>query len=61
MGTSPVVSWMSSHLGVPMAEIATIGDQPNDVLMFALMFARSGLSIAVANASPAVQQDARPA
>ena len=49
-----VVAWLSSHLHIPADRIATIGDQPNDVLMFA----RSGLSIAVANASQEVQQDA---
>jgi Cof subfamily protein (haloacid dehalogenase superfamily) len=49
-----VVAWMSNHLQIPAEQIATIGDQPNDVLMFA----RSGLSIAVANASREVQGDA---
>ena len=29
-----VVEYLASHLGVPAEEIATIGDQPNDVLMF---------------------------
>jgi hydroxymethylpyrimidine pyrophosphatase-like HAD family hydrolase len=29
-----VVEYLSSHLNVPAGEIATIGDQPNDVLMF---------------------------
>jgi hydroxymethylpyrimidine pyrophosphatase-like HAD family hydrolase len=38
-----------------MAQIATIGDMPNDVLMFAL----SGLSIAMGNASTEVQRAAR--
>ena len=41
--------------GSPPAEIATIGDMPNDVLMFA----HSGLSIAMGNASPEVQRAAR--
>ena len=36
-------------------EIATIGDMPNDVLMFA----HSGLSIAMGNADPQVQRAAR--
>ena len=36
------------------SEIATIGDQPNDVLMFK----RSGLSIAMGNASQDVQKQA---
>ena len=49
-----VVAWLSNHLHIPADRIATIGDQPNDVLMFA----RSGLSIAVANASDEVQGDA---
>lgn len=49
-----VVAWLSKHLHIPADRIATIGDQPNDVLMFA----RSGLSIAVANASQEVRQDA---
>jgi hydroxymethylpyrimidine pyrophosphatase-like HAD family hydrolase len=38
-------------LGVPAEEIATIGDQPNDVLMFK----RSGFSIAMGNASDEVK------
>jgi Cof subfamily protein (haloacid dehalogenase superfamily) len=49
-----VVTWMSNFMHIPTDQIATIGDQPNDVLMFA----KSGLSIAVANASQEVQQDA---
>ncbi len=49
-----VVIWLSNFLHIPTAQIATIGDQPNDVLMFA----RSGLSVAVANASDEVQHDA---
>jgi hydroxymethylpyrimidine pyrophosphatase-like HAD family hydrolase len=35
----------------PSAKIATIGDMPNDVRMFR----KSGLSIAMGNASPEVQ------
>lgn len=35
--------------------VATIGDMPNDVLMFA----HSGLSIAMGNADPQVQRAAR--
>jgi len=42
------------HLGVPAEEIATIGDQPNDVLMFK----RSGFSIAMGNASDEVKAQA---
>jgi hydroxymethylpyrimidine pyrophosphatase-like HAD family hydrolase len=41
-----VVDYLSSHMQVPIQEIATIGDQLNDVLMFR----RSGLSIAMGNA-----------
>jgi hydroxymethylpyrimidine pyrophosphatase-like HAD family hydrolase len=37
-----------------MVEIATLGDMPNDVLMFQ----KSGLSIAMGNASPEVQTQA---
>ena len=29
-----VVEYLAQHVGVPAEEIATIGDQPNDVLMF---------------------------
>lgn len=50
-----VVRRLSDLLRVPREEIATIGDMPNDVLMFAL----SGLSIAMGNASPDVQRCAR--
>jgi hydroxymethylpyrimidine pyrophosphatase-like HAD family hydrolase len=49
-----VVEFLSRHLDVPTAEIATIGDQPNDVLMFK----RSGLSIAMGNASDQVRAQA---
>jgi Cof subfamily protein (haloacid dehalogenase superfamily) len=49
-----VVDYLSRHLGVPPDEIATIGDQPNDVLMFR----KSGLSIAMGNASDAVKGQA---
>ncbi|MFD0515818.1 HAD family hydrolase [Streptomyces aureus] len=40
---------------MPLEQIATIGDMPNDVLMFA----HSGLSIAMGNASHEVQRAAR--
>jgi Cof subfamily protein (haloacid dehalogenase superfamily) len=46
-----VVEYLSLHLGVPAEKIATIGDQPNDVLMFE----RSGFSIAMGNASDEVK------
>lgn len=49
-----VVTWMSNAMHIPAEQIATMGDQPTDVLMFA----KSGLSIAVANASHEVQQHA---
>jgi hypothetical protein len=49
-----VVEYLSRRLAVPAAEIATIGDQPNDVLMFK----RSGLSIAMGNASDQVKAQA---
>jgi hydroxymethylpyrimidine pyrophosphatase-like HAD family hydrolase len=41
-------------MDVPPEEIATIGDQPNDVLMFK----RSGFSIAMGNASDEVKAQA---
>jgi hypothetical protein len=50
-----VVNYLSAHLGIPGDQFVTIGDMPNDVLMFA----RSGLSIAMGNASPEVQRAAR--
>jgi Cof subfamily protein (haloacid dehalogenase superfamily) len=49
-----VVTTLSKLLSVPVGEIATIGDMPNDVLMFR----KSGLSIAMGNASPEVQAKA---
>jgi hypothetical protein len=49
-----VVLSMSKLLNIPAAEIATIGDMPNDVLMFE----KSGVSIAMGNASPEVQASA---
>jgi Cof subfamily protein (haloacid dehalogenase superfamily) len=50
-----VVRYLSHELDVPTSRIATLGDMPNDVLMFA----HSGLSIAMGNASPEVQRAAR--
>ena len=50
-----VVRRLSEYLGVPADEIATIGDMSNDVLMFA----QSGLSIAMGNASPEVERAAQ--
>jgi hypothetical protein len=49
-----VVLAMSRLLNIPSEEIATIGDMPNDVLMFN----KSGVSIAMGNASPEVQASA---
>ncbi len=49
-----VVTTLSKRLSIPAGEIATIGDMPNDVLMFR----KSGLSIAMGNASPQVQAQA---
>src|SRR5262249_457476 len=49
-----VIQRLSRFLNVPLKSIATIGDQPNDVLMFK----PSGLSIAMGNASPEVQKQA---
>jgi hypothetical protein len=50
-----VAKFLSARLDIPTSQIATIGDMPNDVLMFA----HSGLSIAMGNASPEVQRAAR--
>ena len=49
-----VVTTLSKLLSIPANEIATIGDMPNDVLMFR----KSGLSIAMGNGSPEVQAQA---
>lgn len=49
-----VVKVMSELLSVPPSEIATLGDMPNDVLMFKV----SGMSIAMGNASAEVQKQA---
>jgi Cof subfamily protein (haloacid dehalogenase superfamily) len=46
-----VVDYLSQHIGIPAEQIATIGDQQNDVLMFE----RSGFSIAMGNASDEVK------
>ncbi|MGH9253253.1 MAG: HAD hydrolase family protein, partial [Vicinamibacterales bacterium] len=48
------VSALSALLAIPTAEIVTVGDMPNDVLMFK----RSGVSIAMGNASAEVQRAA---
>ena len=49
-----VVNTLSRLLGIPSEEIATIGDMPNDVLMFK----KSGLSIAMGNSSDEVKRQA---
>jgi Cof subfamily protein (haloacid dehalogenase superfamily) len=49
-----VVLAISRLLNIPVEGIATIGDMPNDVLMFE----KSGVSIAMGNASPEVQGSA---
>jgi Cof subfamily protein (haloacid dehalogenase superfamily) len=46
-----VVAWMSKRLNIPTEQIATIGDQMSDTLMFK----KSGLSIAMGNASDEVK------
>jgi Cof subfamily protein (haloacid dehalogenase superfamily) len=50
-----VAKYLARHYHLSTDEIATIGDMPNDVLMFA----HSGLSIAMGNADPQVQRAAR--
>ncbi len=49
-----VVETLSKMLSIPSDEIATIGDMPNDVLMFR----KSGFSIAMGNASDEVKRQA---
>jgi Cof subfamily protein (haloacid dehalogenase superfamily) len=49
-----VVSSLERMLGIKASEIATFGDQPNDVLMFR----KSGISVAMGNASEEVQRQA---
>jgi Cof subfamily protein (haloacid dehalogenase superfamily) len=50
-----VVTALSQMLKIPPAKIATIGDGPNDVLMFQ----RSGVSIAMGNSSEEVKKGAK--
>jgi Cof subfamily protein (haloacid dehalogenase superfamily) len=50
-----VVRYLSHEYGIAPSAIATLGDMPNDVLMFE----PSGLSIAMGNASPEVQRAAQ--
>jgi transaldolase len=49
-----VIERLSRYLKIPLESIAVLGDQPNDVLMFA----KSGLSIAMGNASDEVKRQA---
>jgi hydroxymethylpyrimidine pyrophosphatase-like HAD family hydrolase len=49
-----VVISLARMLGIPAEQIATIGDMPNDVLMFR----KGGFSIAMGNASEQVQKQA---
>lgn len=49
-----VVAWLSTKLGIPAAAICTLGDQPNDVLMFE----KSGFSIAMGNSGDDVKKRA---
>ena len=49
-----VIERLSRYLKIPLECIATLGDQPNDVLMFE----KSGFSVAMGNASDEVKQSA---
>ena len=49
-----VVAYLSRLLSIPPEAMATLGDQPNDVLMFR----KSGFSIAMGNSSDQVKQQA---
>jgi hydroxymethylpyrimidine pyrophosphatase-like HAD family hydrolase len=49
-----VIERLSDFYHIPLEQFASLGDQPNDVLMFR----KSGLSIAMGNASPEVQRQA---
>jgi Cof subfamily protein (haloacid dehalogenase superfamily) len=49
-----VLQYFSREYGIPLERIATLGDQPNDVLMFT----DAGLSIAMGNAEEEVQHAA---
>ena len=49
-----VVMALERLLGIPASQMVTLGDQPNDVLMFR----KSGMSIAMGQASPDVQKQA---
>ena len=49
------VTALAARLGVPLENVATIGDGPNDVSMFGV----SGLSIAMGNAAPEIRAAAQ--
>jgi Cof subfamily protein (haloacid dehalogenase superfamily) len=49
-----VVAYISSALGIPPEQILTLGDMPNDVLMFS----NSGFSVAMGNAGSDVKAQA---
>ena len=49
-----VVQYLSRTLGVTPGEIATLGDMPNDTLMFR----KSGFAVAMGQSSPDVQDEA---
>jgi hydroxymethylpyrimidine pyrophosphatase-like HAD family hydrolase len=49
-----VVDFLSAVYLIPSGSIVTLGDMPNDVLMFK----KSGMSIAMGNASKEVQAEA---
>jgi Cof subfamily protein (haloacid dehalogenase superfamily) len=46
-----VAQYLAKHYDISTDQIATMGDQPNDIMMFD----HSGLSIAMGNADPSVQ------
>jgi hydroxymethylpyrimidine pyrophosphatase-like HAD family hydrolase len=50
-----VARHLSKRYPIPPAQVAAIGDMPKDVQMFA----RSGLSVAMGDASPGVRRAAR--
>lgn len=49
-----LLQWLSARYEIPTEQIATIGDGPNDVLMFD----QAGLAVAMGNAEPEVQRAA---
>lgn len=50
-----VIRFLSHEMDIPLENVASIGDMPNDVLMFA----HSGISIAMGNATREVRRAAR--